>query len=152
VTAWLGAGVIAVVLIVYAIKLAAIGKAWPGIPVLLVMCLPFIAFCLRMAITKVHVETDGVRIVNMTRTVFVRWEEIGKFSVGRHGLLPKVGIAELRDGRQIGMWAIQGPNPVTRPNNRNAEHLIDGLNAELARHTSPATNSDGSAATLAGHP
>ncbi len=61
----------------------------------------------------------------------VPWEEISTFSVGAKGILTKVGILERHDGELIAMWAVQGPNPATRPNNRAAERVIERLNEEL---------------------
>ena len=47
---------------------------------------------------------DGVEIRNFRRTVFVPWDEIERFSIGEHGVSPKIGILERRE--RIPMWGI----------------------------------------------
>jgi hypothetical protein len=113
------------------------GVAIPAIPVMLLIAAPGILFNARAGLTGVVVQNDSVRIVNLRNTRCLRWDEIERFSVGQLGLRPRTGIVELRDGRRIGIWSIQGPNPTTRPNNRSAERLIDQLNQELAEHRAP---------------
>jgi len=44
-----------------------------------------------------------------------------------------VRVAELRDGRRVGIWGIQGPNAVRRRSTVSAKRLIGAMNAELAR-------------------
>lgn len=110
------------------------GKAWPGVPMLLLMLAPGLLFMMRLARACARVESRGVLVVNLRQSTFVPWEDIVSFSIGPLGLLPKIGIVELRDGRRIPIVGIQGPNPMMRPNNKSAERLIDLLNDELRRH------------------
>jgi hypothetical protein len=80
----------------------------------------------------VKVSGDVVTIRNPVHTTKVACEEIALFEVGPHGLYPKVAVARLRDGRDIRIFGIQGPNPVSRPGNRDAETLVARLNERLA--------------------
>jgi len=102
---------------------------------------PILLLLWRGAIARASADEAGLRIVNLTRTHFIHWEDIKGFSVEPLHLLPKVGIVELRNGERVGIWSIQGSNPVIRPNNTSAEKLIEALNVELARHTSGRTRS-----------
>jgi hypothetical protein len=71
----------------------------------------------------------GLTARNLFRTHHVLWEHIDHFEYGRKDPLPLVGIAVLRDGRRIGLSAIQPPNPLFRPRNSFARESIDALNA-----------------------
>ena len=95
-----------------------------------------VVICVRGARAGARTTDEGVEVRNFRRTVFVPWDEIERFSVGEHGIAPKMGILERRDGERIGMWGIQGMNPAIRPKNRSAERVIDRLNAELRRRQS----------------
>jgi hypothetical protein len=79
----------------------------------------------------VRADEHGVVIMNPLRSTTVPWAEVERFSVGAHGLWPRVGIVHLRDGSTVAIWGIQGPNPVVRPKNRSAERLIVSLNHRL---------------------
>ncbi|MGH2716911.1 MAG: PH domain-containing protein [Thermoleophilaceae bacterium] len=114
------------------IAAAETGKAWI-VPVALLIVAPGIWLGLRTARARIRIEDGGVRITNVLRTVVVPWEAVDRFSIGPRGLLPRVGIAELRNGRRITIWGIQGPNPLTRPKPGEAEEIIEELNRALAR-------------------
>jgi hypothetical protein len=134
VVAWAAAAVIVVAGFGECVAVSADGHAIPGVPLIIVVTLPFLAVCVRGGMTGVWANARGVKIVNLRRTIDLDWDEVSRFSLGRVGLLPKAGIAEVRDGSRIGIWAIQGPNPATRPNHRSAELLIDALNDKLDAH------------------
>jgi hypothetical protein len=125
---------VAVVGIALSVDLVNHGDAWPGVAEQALIVIPPVAWLARAGITGVHIEADAVRIVNITRTLRIPWRDLEGFSIGQRGILPRVGIAHLRDGRQITIWSIQGPNPLTRPKNRDAERMMDDLNAELDAH------------------
>jgi hypothetical protein len=108
------------------------GHAMPGIPILAVLATPFVLLAL-FGIGRVWLEEPGVRIINKGRTFLVAWEDIDHFTLGRHGLVRRVGIAALRDGRRVPIWGIQGPNAATRRDDIAAERLIAAMNAELER-------------------
>ncbi len=88
----------------------------------------------RAARSRVYADASGVRIVNAFRTIEAPWVDIARFSVGRYGPYPKIGIAELKTGRRFHMSALQGPNPLGRPKNRTAETLVESLTTLLLRH------------------
>jgi hypothetical protein len=108
------------------------GHAMPGIPILALLASPFALFAIA-GVARVWMEDRGVRIVNAGRTFMLDWDEIERFSLGRHGLLRKVGIAELRNGRRVAIWGIQGPNAARRRDEVAATRLIAAMNAELER-------------------
>jgi hypothetical protein len=89
-------------------------------------------FLWRWVPAGVYVDEHQIRVRNVRRTIELDWVEIERFRVGAKGFCAKIGIVELRDGTEIGIWGIQGPNPDTRPNNRDAEKLIERLNSLLA--------------------
>jgi Bacterial PH domain len=125
------AGWLTALAVFLSVKLISHGNAWPGVALMALIFIPPVVWLARASLTGVHVEEGGVRIVNITRTLTIPWRNLERFSVGQRGILPRVGIAHLRDGRQIAIWAIQGPNPLTRSKNRDAERMMDALNAEL---------------------
>ena len=90
-------------------------------------------FFFRFARAGVYVTPSGVRVLNPHRTVHLAWHEIERFSIGAKGLLPRVGIAELTNGRSVGLYGVSAPNPTFRPGDRKAENIITDLNKRLER-------------------
>ena len=133
----LGAGCLALCFVVEMVVLARAGHALPSIPILAALGAPFALFAV-CGLSRLSIEDRGVRVVNTRRAVLLRWNDIERFSLGRHGLLREVGIAELRDGRRVGIWGIQGPNAVRRRSTPSAQRLVGAMNAELARRRSAA--------------
>jgi hypothetical protein len=93
------------------------------------------AFFFRCAFAAAVVDKRGVKIRNPLRTFDFSWAEVDHFSVDRRGFTWGVGVAHLRDGRQVKIWAIQKPNAMTRPNTDAAEGLVENLNRRLQRAT-----------------
>ncbi|MDX6691831.1 MAG: hypothetical protein QOG15_3288 [Solirubrobacteraceae bacterium] len=117
------------------------GHAMPGIPILALLATPFALFAIA-GVARVWMEDRGVRIVNAGRTFVLAWEDIERFSLGRHGVLREVGIAEMRDGRRVAIWAIRGPNAATRRDAVGAARLTAAMNAELERRRLAALESE----------
>jgi hypothetical protein len=90
-------------------------------------------FFYRCARAGVFFDDEGVRIVNPRRTFRFASTDIARFVVGQRGFFPRIGMAELQDGRCVGAFGIQGPNPDTRPDNRDAEELVTALNVRLRK-------------------
>ena len=90
----------------------------------------------RLAMSGVFLEEEEIRVVNPFRTRRFPRTEVEGFSLGRWGPFPKIGFACLRDGERVPLFAIEGPNPFTRPRNRSAERLIESLNEALREATS----------------
>jgi hypothetical protein len=110
----------------------------PGSPgVLAFVAVPSVvsACFFRCAFAAAVVDKTGVKIRNPWRTSEFSWAEVDHFSVERRGFTWGVGVAHLRDGRAVKIWAIQKPNAMTRPNNDAAEGLIENLNRRLQRAT-----------------
>jgi len=128
----LGAGCLALCFVVEMIVLARAGHALPAVPLLAALGAPFALFA-ACGLSRLSIEDRGVRVVNTRRAVLLRWDDIERFSLGRHGLLREVGVAELRDGRRVGIWGIQGPNAVRRRSTISAQRLIGAMNSELDR-------------------
>lgn len=95
----------------------------------------FLAVAVRGAYAGVFIQESGVRIVNLLNAVSVPWSDIERFELKGAGIRSRNAAAKLHDGRLLTIFAIAGPNPITRPNNRSAERLVDDLNAELDRRT-----------------
>ena len=141
----LGAGCLALAFLVEMVLLARAGHALMGVPILAALGAPFALFAV-CGLSRLSLEDRGARVVNARgRSRLLLWTEVEHFSIGRHGLLRGVGIAELRDGGRVGIWAIQGPNTARRRSTAGVEQLIRAMNGELARRH-PAT-----AAELAKH-
>ena len=134
----LGAGCLVLAFIVEMVLLARAGHALIGVPILGALGAPF-AFFAVCGLSRLSLEDRGARVVNVRRrSRLLLWTEIEHFSIGRHGLLRGVAVAELRDGRRVGIWAIQGPNAARRRSTAGVEQLIRAMNGELARRR-PAT-------------
>lgn len=114
-----------------------------------IVAVPALTFIARAGLAVVVTTERGVRVRNIRGTTFVPWSEVDRFSVGAQGMLTKVGLLERRNRSPIAMWAIQGPNPATRPNNRVAERMIERLNEELEQHRASDASGAGDA-TLRG--
>jgi Bacterial PH domain len=110
-----------------------------GAPWWLISAIAFLFAILswRGANAAVYAEQHGVRVVNPLRTELVNWSEIERFTLGRYGPWPHVGLIELRNGSRRHIFGIQAPNPLTRPKNRGAQILVEQLNQELAAKRGP---------------
>jgi hypothetical protein len=128
----IGAAFATVAFWVQMLIVAEAGHAMPGIPILAMLATPFLLFAL-VGVGRVWIVEDGVKVINTGRSFLIPWDDIERFSMGRRGLVRKVGIAELHDGRRIAMWGIQGPNAATRRSDVAAARLIAAMNAELER-------------------
>jgi hypothetical protein len=72
---------------------------------------------------------DGLRVVNMFKTVTVPWSDIEEIGVGRSGLYPRVGKLRLRDGSYVVMSAVQAGGPVARSRTRVVLEMLAQLNS-----------------------
>jgi hypothetical protein len=90
------------------------------------------AFCyLRLARAGVHVEEDGIRVVNPFRTVRVPWEHLVRFVSRPHKGFPALGFAQRIDGTEVELWGIQARGTGV-PAKRVVGDLVESLNEELA--------------------
>jgi hypothetical protein len=105
---------------------------------------------LRVGVCDAFYDDRGLRVRNPLRTISVPWDQIESFSLSRKGFTWGTAAVRRRDGKEIRIWAIQKPNASTRPNNTNAEELIDALNERLA--AARQHGREGSAASAAGEP
>ncbi len=130
----ISAGIVGVLLVPYTvyalIDVVRAGAFWLAVFVIIV-AVASLTFITRAGLAAVVTTQRGVRVKNIRRTVVVPWEDVEGFSIGAQGILTKVGLLQRRGHEPIAMWAIQGPNPATRPNNRSAERMIERLNEEL---------------------
>ena len=85
----------------------------------------------RALLWSVRTDIEGVRIRGMLRTHRLRWAEIDRFSLGRHGLFPVVGIAHRKHGRPLAMSAIEVPKMASDRGRDNTEAIIAELNRLL---------------------
>jgi|SRR5579863_1718027 len=82
----------------------------------------------------VHVETDGVRIVNAFRTRRLRWDDIERFELAPAGIYPFAAHAVLKDGSDIPIGGITVPRFATTRLKPRAQEPIEELNALLRSH------------------
>jgi hypothetical protein len=80
---------------------------------------------------------DQMTVRNPFRTHHLTRKDIKAFRMGRYGLNARIALADLKHGRSVPLSAVQGPNPLTRPGNRSAEHRVDELNAWLHEGMEP---------------
>ena len=76
----------------------------------------------------VRIVEGGVRIANPLRTYSLRWEEIDDFSLEPHGRHPCVGVARLRDGREIEILGIRPRHGLVWSHTEPGQRLVDELN------------------------
>jgi hypothetical protein len=88
---------------------------------------------IRLAACRIVLSEEGIRVINPLRAYRLRWDEVCNFRLGRWGVLPRNGIAELVDGTSLGIWSISARNPNFAPKDSAAEGLVKRLNAELDR-------------------
>ncbi|HEY7477983.1 MAG TPA: PH domain-containing protein [Actinomycetota bacterium] len=82
----------------------------------------------RFAMMGLLVEPTGIRVRNLLRTHRIAWSRIDAVRMGTwKRVFPRMGLVDLVDGRTIPIAGVVGPNPITRPNNRTAESLMDQL-------------------------
>ena len=84
----------------------------------------------RMARASVRASDDELVIRNPLRTVRLRWREIECFETRLEmgGVIPRVA---LRDGRKVGMWAVQSPRRRLRHADDTATRAVARLNRLL---------------------
>ena len=97
------------------------------------------AFGVRGALSRVVVTHEGLLVVNPVRRHWSSRTDIEHFSLGRWGVLPRVGIVELRDGARVGMWALAARNPAVSPKDPEVDAMVDLLNRWLAEGTTRPT-------------
>ena len=86
---------------------------------------------LRCALSAIHVEPGGVRVVNPFSSRRIAWADIERFTLDRWGLLPRNCVILLEDGSRQGVWAISARNPNFFRRDRAAEGLVTQLNERL---------------------
>lgn len=101
-----------------------------SVPKAFILALP--AMFVRFSMTGINLTDDTVLIRNVRRTHRLPIADIANLRVGRKGLWPRVAIVRTVSGREICAFGIQGPNPITRPNNRRAENQVAEINREIA--------------------
>ena len=100
----------------------------------LILAVLLAALSVRGILAGVRVEQDAISIRGILSTHRVPWSELDGFSFGPLGMFPAVGIARLRDGRELAMSAIS-TGRVDSPRARLvAETLIAELNRQLEQH------------------
>ena len=98
-----------------------------------VMGIPGLFFGIRAALSRIETAERGIKIVNPASTRFIDWEEIRKFSIGRHGFFPAVCLVEKNDGTIHHAFGIQAPNPAFVSRRSSAHVVVDALNDQLTR-------------------
>jgi hypothetical protein len=90
------------------------------------------AAMLRLISARVVLTADGeLTVVNAMRTIRLRAAEVSAVRIGRWGILPRIALIDLFDGRCLHAFGIQGPNPAFRAGNQSAERLVEELNERI---------------------
>jgi hypothetical protein len=66
----------------------------------------------RCALAGARPEPEGLKVRNPLKTIQLPWSEIVRIRVGTHGIEPVIAIVDLRDGRSVHIWGLQGPAAV----------------------------------------
>ena len=85
-------------------------------------------FGLRGALCAIHIEPNGIRVVNPLRSRRITWPAIDAFTLARWGILPRNCVIRLTDGSTQGVWAISARSPLVARHDRAAEGLVAQLN------------------------
>jgi hypothetical protein len=86
---------------------------------------------------RVIVTDDGVRIINLVRSVAIPWSRIAGFRIGRHRLLSVVCMVDLTDGRSRHVFAIQRSQIRRPPAQSMEDQMIAFLREQAAAHGAP---------------
>lgn len=83
----------------------------------------------------VYLRLDEIEIVGIWLRKTVSWSEISEFTAGypEARIWKWAPVAELADGSRIPMYAIQAPQPWTRPDNKFDSKAIDKLTELLLK-------------------
>lgn len=88
----------------------------------------------RVALAGVQVREDGLVVRNPFVRRLLPWSEIAGFSLGRYAAFTGLGLASLRDGSRVPLFGIRAVESAFNPGDRQAQRLIESLNAALAAH------------------
>ncbi len=86
------------------------------------------ALTVRAVLAGVRVERDRIVIRGLLETTSVPWTQLEGFSFGALGSFPAVGIARLRDGRELAMTAISTGRAGSPQARIEAEAVVAELN------------------------
>jgi hypothetical protein len=100
------------------------------------------ALTVRGLLAGVHADGAGLRIRGMLLTRTVSWSELESFSLEPLGILPAMGVANLRDGRRFPTSAISAGHVASTDSRSEGESLIACLNEVLRSHRSGAGPAD----------
>ena len=143
--------------VLWAVESESAGQLGPGLLRLGGACFVAAFLGLRMARLGVDIEDEGIRVRNPLSTLSIPWRAVRGFTLAR-SVIGELGVAELHDGRNIRLWAIQPATRMTSRRDRRAELAIGTLNVELqaarARpsHLRPAAGGRASAPTATASP
>ena len=94
----------------------------------------FAALLLRALWWGVHLTDDGVRIVNLFRSVSLTWEEIASFEMDSFRLAGRpVAAVTTASGDRIRISSLAPVRPVLQEHDPDLERMLAQLNAEVAR-------------------
>jgi hypothetical protein len=75
-----------------------------------------------------------VLVRNPFATRSLRWSEIESFSLGRYAVFTGMATASLRDGSRLPLFGVRAVESMFNPGDRQAQDIVDRLNAALAAH------------------
>ena len=82
----------------------------------------------RFFVAGLHVNADGVLVVNPFKASFVAWDQVAGFSASRYGRWAAVATLHLRDGRSIAVIGVRAPSQRSA---RRVEHTVADLNRRV---------------------
>jgi hypothetical protein len=105
----------------------------------------------RLITARVIVRDDGIRVVNLFRTVDLTWSDVERFVLDKYGMHKSVGIAFLRDEEEpVMLYGIRGAEGWSTRRTEGAQKLIDQLEARRVKEVGecrPTTSSTASPST-----
>lgn len=88
----------------------------------------------RVALAGIQVREDGVFVRNPFARRLLPWREIQGFSLGRYAVFTGLGVATLRDGSRVPLFGIRAVESAFNPGDRQAQRMVESLNAALVAH------------------
>jgi hypothetical protein len=86
----------------------------------------------RVALAGVQIREDGLVVRNPLVRRVLAWRDIEAFALGGYRGFSRLGLARLRDGSRVPLFGIQAIESAFNPGDRQAQEIVDRLNAILA--------------------
>ena len=85
----------------------------------------------RIALAGVRLREEGLEVRGPLNGRVLRWDEIESFEIARWTVLPRLGLARLRDGSRVPLFGIQEIRSAFNQGDRQAHEIVATLNERL---------------------